>query len=523
MNAKLIGNLIRLRYKLLWANTRTRSGKIALFFTGYLLFVLVAGLLGAGGLGAATLAVRTGKAELVAQIVLTSLFGQSLLATVIMGFGLNAIFSDLELRRYPVNGRERRLVRHLIGIIDPFWFLVLIVEIGLAVGLAVLVAGSLAAGLTTVLFLFLCNYLSARVLALMVDRLMLRKSGPVILLTVIIGFSFAVAASQQILKHSPALLDVLFQLLRYTPPFGAAAAMTMSGIQALSGIAIVIVWLIGLLAALAALERRPAVRERSETTGMAWDSPYDRVARWTGFENAPLVAHWLRFYARNGRFRALSALSLPLVAFLTFNFGSRPKSPGMFVAALGAFPIVSVMGTARFTVNLFGYSGGAFRRYFLLPTNPAAVLRSGSYASILLGAPLIPIALIGWVVLAPVPFDARMLLMLACGALSGLFVFHGLGLWSSLFGARRGNYNQALGNDLSLAGNLVVIGGVLTFLLTPQLLAKALPGSMTPDHWWASIMELLAAFGFYVISLRAACVLFTGRREELMAVVEGRG
>ena len=37
MNFQLIGVLIRLRYKLLWAKTRTRNGKIALFFAGYLL------------------------------------------------------------------------------------------------------------------------------------------------------------------------------------------------------------------------------------------------------------------------------------------------------------------------------------------------------------------------------------------------------------------------------------------------------------------------------------------------------
>jgi len=135
MNTKIMGELIRLRYKLLWARTRTRNGKIAIFFVGYLLFALVVGLLAAGGLGAAMLAVRSGQAELVAQIVLGSLFFQALLATVIMGFGMNAMFSETELRRYPVSALERRLTRHLIAIIDPFWFLVVALEVGLAIGL----------------------------------------------------------------------------------------------------------------------------------------------------------------------------------------------------------------------------------------------------------------------------------------------------------------------------------------------------------------------------------------------------
>jgi hypothetical protein len=74
MNFELIGELIRLRYQLLWARTRSRNGRIALFIVGYLIFALVMLLLGAGGLGAAIAAVRSGKAQPVTQIVLGSLF-----------------------------------------------------------------------------------------------------------------------------------------------------------------------------------------------------------------------------------------------------------------------------------------------------------------------------------------------------------------------------------------------------------------------------------------------------------------
>src|SRR5882724_11108174 len=61
MNAALISELVGLRYKLLWANTRSRNGRIALFLSGYLLLVLLLGLLGAGGIGAAIAAVKAGK------------------------------------------------------------------------------------------------------------------------------------------------------------------------------------------------------------------------------------------------------------------------------------------------------------------------------------------------------------------------------------------------------------------------------------------------------------------------------
>src|SRR6266481_7322630 len=82
MNMQLLGELVKLRYKLMWAKTRSRNGKIAIFFTGYLLLVLLLALFGAGGIGAGLGAVRIGKGELVAQIVLTAVFVQAIMASI---------------------------------------------------------------------------------------------------------------------------------------------------------------------------------------------------------------------------------------------------------------------------------------------------------------------------------------------------------------------------------------------------------------------------------------------------------
>src|SRR5262245_3986759 len=107
MNRELIGALIKLRYKLLWAKTRSRNGRIALFLSGYLLLIALLALLIGGGFGAGYTAVRSGNARLVAQAVLTGVFFQALLSTVILGFGMNTAFSDTELRRYPLKEMER--------------------------------------------------------------------------------------------------------------------------------------------------------------------------------------------------------------------------------------------------------------------------------------------------------------------------------------------------------------------------------------------------------------------------------
>jgi hypothetical protein len=522
MNTSIIGELIHLRYKLLWAKTRSRNGKIALFMAGYLLLVLAMVLLSAGGFSAALLAVRSGQAEMVAQAVLSALYLEAVVASVMLGFGMNVVFSETELRRYPMTARDRFVARHFIGIVDPFWFLVAALELGLAVGLYVFGAASFWMGVAAVLLLLVSNYLLARITGLLVDRMMQRKSGSTVILAAILCLAMAPAALGPALKHHRDWLELLLGLLRFFPPFGAAAAIAGKGMTALYGLGLVLWWLLGLAAVLVALERRPAAVRTAQAAKVAWDGIYERMAAPFGPRNAPLVALWLRFYARNNRFRTLYLLTLPLAAFLTFNFGRRGGPDSLFLAALGTFPLVAFMGTSRIAVNQYGYVGGAFRRYFLLPTDPAASLRTGSYASLVLASGLIPVAAVAWILFAPGPFDARMLIMLIGSSLTGLFLFHGLGLWATLYGPRRGNYNSSMGNDLSFLGNMVVIGGVLVALALPRVLSRFAPAVVRPENWWDAVPAVLAALVFYIASLRLAGELFVTRRERLLAVLEGR-
>jgi len=56
----------------------------------------------------------------------------------------------------------------------------------------------------------------------------------------------------------------------------------------------------------------------------------------------------------------------------------------------------------------------------------------------------------------------------------------------------------------------------------PQFLRKAAPGALSTANWWVPMLLALAALIFYVFSLRATSSLLSGRRERLMAIVEGR-
>jgi hypothetical protein len=140
----------------------------------------------------------------------------------------------------------------------------------------------------------------------------------------------------------------------------------------------------------------------------------------------------------------------------------------------------------------------------------------------LLGGASIPFALIGWAILMPGGFDARKIAMLLGNGFAGLFFFHGLGLWVSMLNPRKGDFNGTFGNDLSLWGNIVVVGGMLTAIFTPKIVWKVAPALLSPGLWWVSILAVAPAILFFYGSLRAASPLLRSRREQMMAVVEGR-
>lgn len=523
MNWKQIGDLVRLRYKLMWAKTRSRNGRIALFIIGYLLFIMVAALLALGGVGAGIAAIQTGRAEMIAQLVLSGLFINAVLATILLGFGSSAVFSEVELRRYPLRGRERFLARHFLGIVDPFWVLVLILELGLALGMYVWGAYSLAYGAAAVVLLFVCGYLLAQAIGGWIDRLMTTRSGPGLVLLLIVSISLLPRTVATVLAKKPEEASHVLSALRFTPTFGAAAAMTHTGGTGFAGLGLIVLWSIGLALFLAWLERRPAPRQRVMRAPVEGKTDvFDGVGSLFAPDTAPLVSYWLRFCVRNTRFRMLYLISLPMAAFITYNLGQLPKGHGdLFVAALGTIPIVTFLGTSRIAVNLYGYTGGAFRRFFLFPTDPAASLRAGSYVSVLLGGSALLPAAIVWAIFAPRPLGPGSILIPVINGVTVLFLFNSLGVWTTLFGARRGNYAKAIGNDMSLLGNIVVIGSVLACISAPQLLRRSAPALVSHENWWVLLPAALS-IPVYIASLRAAGAVFAGRRERLLAVLEGK-
>jgi hypothetical protein len=526
MNLALLGHLIRLRYLLIWAKTRSRSGRIALFMSGYLLLIVGLALAGAGGLGVGALAVRGGNAAGAAAALLSGLYVCATLGTVILGFGLNSIFAESEMRRYPLRARERELARHIVAMLDPYWYLVVGLEFGLLIGLYVFGAGFFWTGAIAILLLYACNYLTARLVSSIVERMVARRAGATFVMAAIIALSMAPSFLVPYLTRHPYAAGPYLSWGKWTPPYGAALAMTHADLSAAWGLALIAVWTLGLGAALVALERRPA-RARAAAAGkLDWGSHYERAGAILGPQNAILIGQWLRFFWRNNRFRMMYPLALPLVGLMIYAFarqpGLAPGPQGVFASAMGAFAIVGFIGTGQFAVNQFGYTGNGLRRYLLLPTDPAAALRSCSYTFALLDVVLIAVGLVVWPFVSPRPFDPLTLPLLAGCSLTGMFLYLAAGLWISVLAARRGNYYSSFGNDLSFAGNALLIVCMLSFVVLPGLVASRWPDAFRSAYWWAALAAAALAGGVYWVSLEGASACFRAGRERLVGIMEGR-
>ncbi|MGH9899806.1 MAG: hypothetical protein ACRD4L_13265, partial [Pyrinomonadaceae bacterium] len=257
----MIFSLIRLRYQLLWAQSRTSGGKTALLLAAYIFGGLIFLFFSLGGIGTAVIGVQSGRGEEIARWILSGLFFGGIFMSLTLGIGPRLAFSDKVLRRYPLSSISRLAARHLIGLLDPNWLLLLAIVLGIAIGFATLGVGSFFIGLPTVLVFIIVTYLTSVVLLVLIDRVLQYKAGTVILG----GFMVLLFAIPGIIvpyfahhAKNPVWGHALNQTLRFLPP-GIAATLLIgpSFTIGLFGILILIGWSAALAYALLALERRP--------------------------------------------------------------------------------------------------------------------------------------------------------------------------------------------------------------------------------------------------------------------------
>ena len=429
----LLWALVRLRYRLLWAQARTSGGRIAILLMVYLLVMLVFLFFSLGGFGAAMVGVKLGRGEAIARGVLTSLFVWGIMISVVFGVGPRAAFSDVVLRRYPLTAIGRLTARHLIGLLDPVWFLLVASAIGLAIGFAVLGAGSVFVGLPAALLFIAVSYLATVLLLSLIDRTMQSGTGATV------------------------LSAVAFGLLSF------------------SGLAIS--WL---------LNPRHA----------AWLQAVDRV-----------------------RFGLVTA---PIFAFLGRMMGhGDPKEN--FLMTLALFSFVGFAGTTAIALNQFGYDGAGIRRYAILPAPFAATLRASSFTALLIGGLMIAPTVVLWALVSGVPAEPRMIVMLLSSGVAGLFFFNALGLWTTVLSPKSVDFRSVLGNQLSVGGNIVIIGGFALVFAAAFTLIRRASFETVLAYWWVLPLLAVLCFGFYALMLQFAGKAAEARREPLIETIAGAG
>lgn len=521
----LFWTLVRLRYQLIWAQARTSPGRVVTLLVVSLFFVALGAVIGLIGLGTAVAGTQLGKAEFVTRGVLSGFHGSAVMTSLFFGLGPRAAFSEHALRRFPLTSRERVIVRHLIGVIDPIWFLLATSAFGIAVGLAVTGTGSLLVGLTAASLYVAAAYLTAVFVLSLVDRLMQSAAGATALGTLgLAALSFSGLGMAWFLNpQHPGRLEVIDRALHFAPS-GLAASLMVGGplVTYLSRLAMLVLWSALLLGLVGWLEQKRASRPSSPVSLIGshdFDSPYDRVASLFGEASGPLVGKALRYYLRSNRVR-LGLATAPIFAFIgkLMSQNSGPLGGVEFYFTLAFFSFLGFSGPSSIALNQFGSDGTGVRRYAMLPIRFAAPVRAGSLAAMLLGALVLVPTLALWALVTEMNVDWRMIAMLLGSSLGGLFLFNGLAMWTTVLSAKRVDFSSMLNNRLPLGGNLVV-GGGLILVVALHFLLMQLELQTVLTLWWAPLVFAGIGLIFYLLCWWGIDEVAEARRDRVIDVV----
>lgn len=514
-----LATLLRLRHRLLWAQARSRRGRIVLLAFGYFLALCLIGLLALGGLSAAMGAIRLGRSEFVASVALAWIFVTAVLAAALLGAGVRDVASDQVLRRYPMSGRQRSVARHVVTFVEPTWLFVLATEIGLAVGFGAWLATSIWLSMMAIALLVLINYVTARIVVGIGERLMASRSGALAAM-IVTGLLPIVLVVLWRFTATPAgrgfwLVDGAYGIVALLPTSAAARILTQPASSDIVGqLAVLGVWGGALIGALAALERYPARRPHVPRPKVTGNSLYDIVARLSGRKLAPLVGKALRCYARSPQVR----YHVPIVVALLVQMQLVTRLPRHAVALAGMMLIG--MSTGGLSLNVFGFDGAGFRRYWLMPVSPRTVLIAHALVALLPGLMLLPVVLVTLLLITPSLAEPRLLILLAASGLAGIFTFQGIGLWTSVLSPCAIPFYATWSPRWSPITNGVAAGAVITCVgLTWRLSRSTSEGLMA--HWWLSLPVVALTVGFYLLSVWVNAVLLAARRERVISTIEG--
>ena len=520
--------LIGLRYRLIWAQARSSQGMISVLLALYLLGAIVALVFAFGGAGAAIAAIELGRGESICRWMLTSLNANGFGLSLLFGFGARAAFTDGALRRFPLEGGQRFLVRHGIGIFDPVWTLLVCGALGLALGMVWLKAGLLFPGLLAVILFIFASYLTTAVLLSIVNRLMLTRGGAAILWGGMLVITSLVPLLLRLVGEERVRLlwSVADRMLSWLPPGLAAGLMVGTWrLEMLGRILLLVVWVVGLAIFLRWVENLP-LRFASGEAGFVAELavPADLIGQISalfGRRYGPLIDKSLRYHFRCNLIR-YSLVTSPLLVVVVQLIGSDSDKFEFLSGSIFVFYTLSCATAAAMMLNLLGFDGAGVRRYAVWPAPLGDALRAGSLASMLLRLGVVLMAFVFWTILywqQPKPW--RMIAVLIGISLTGTILFNGIGLWVSIFAAKSVDFDSMWNNRLSFGANAAILTGVLL----PFFVVSALVGQQARSEliqiWWLPWVTALISVGFYIFSFRNVDLVLRKRGEMMIKRIAG--
>lgn len=515
--------LVKLRYLLIWAQARTRNGKIALLFLIYLLGASAAFVFAISGFGTAIAEEEYAQDGFLIRWALTALFTNGLGLPLLFGGSARAAFTEESLRRYPLDEQQRFLVRQIIGALDPIWLILSVGVFGMVVGLSWIGKGYLLTGALGALFFIITNYLGAAIVLSIVGLMVRTRRGSAILGILVLGsISFGPLALSVITALKGRMIWERFdQLLMFTPP-GAAATMMLgrSAAAVLISLLILTVWCVGLMAVLKRLENAPPVSESAWDGSVNWDDFYERATSLFGAGYAPLVAKALRYNLRCNLIR-FSLLTSPLLVVLGKYMIPGRSRDGELIITLALFFMTSSATGAAMMLNLFGFDDAGIRRYAIMPSTFATALRAANLASLFVRAVTMLLAFGLWAVVSRAQLTIEIIVVVLIVVVSSLFLFNALGLWTSVFSSKRANFDSMWNNRLSIGANIVMVGGVVVPYIFAIILSERVSPETIFQFWWVLALLGLLSITFYIFSFVAIEPALNSRRERLINIIAG--
>lgn len=520
-NLRVLSLLVKMRYKLLWAQARTGAGKAAIFFAVYLVGVIIFALVTLGFISTGIMAANSGRTHIAVQGILGSFFISGLTVSLLMGVGPSAAFADNVLKRYPLSGRWRFIGQHLIGILDPVWLLISGSLLGLAIGLQWMGVCSIVLSVPVLAVFLVASYLCSATLMMIIRKLLQFRSGAfgLMVVGVLMMLTFVTITTTAATSDNPGDFWPIAKALIAATPARVTAVLVTGGSLLVRGMAgaLLVGWV---LLAGTALKLIQGIEISDNSGGNAepdGESPYDTMAKLFPTRLRPLVAKSWRYHLRCNRVRYSLVMTAPILVFMSVMGNHAGADRGtLFLAFMF---IAGFLATMVMAVNYFGWDGAGVRRYPLLPITMPEVLRAHSFASLALGfAGALGTMLVG-ILVTRLRITGTSFFFLMLDILAGLFFLHGLSLWIVVWAPKRAQFSTMMGNVVSLPAKILMVAAIMPLVFINSGMGPSF-GALVEGWRWAAVAVVVAGVG-YGISLKLVGHLLAGRRESMIETLAG--